>query len=66
MVSVEFEYIKYSLRIALIVLACYGRLGEQLAPLFGHAGEGARDGIESNMYFVDEIGRVAHAAEGTS
>lgn len=29
-------------------------------------GEGARDGIKSNMHFVDEIGRVAHAAERTS
>jgi hypothetical protein len=37
MVSIEFEYIEYSLWIALIVLACYRRLSEQLAPLFGHA-----------------------------
>jgi hypothetical protein len=37
MISVKFENIKYSLWIALIVLACNCRLSEQFAPLFGHA-----------------------------
>ena len=27
--------------------------------------KGPRDGIEPNMYFVDEIGWIADAAEGT-
>jgi hypothetical protein len=37
MISVKFENIKYSLWIALIVLARYCRLSEQFAPLIGHA-----------------------------
>jgi len=28
--------------------------------------KGAGDGIEADMHFVDEIGGVAHAAEGTA
>jgi hypothetical protein len=28
--------------------------------------EGARDGIEPNMHFVDKVCRIAHAAERTS
>ena len=28
--------------------------------------KGPRDGIEPNMHFVDEIGWIADAAEGTS
>jgi hypothetical protein len=82
MISVKFEYIEYSLRIALIIFACNCGLSEQFAPLFGHAlyairnaanqdekttySEGARDGIKPDMHFVYEIGRIAHAAERTS